>query len=270
MPFLTPRDAFGRCSVAANERAGASKFHWRLGIANVWLHGARLVPGRKFGIWAHWGAASVPAAGDDWYARDMYLQGHPSYQHHLKHYGHPADRGFMKSKTRGRRSAGTRRNYSTSTSAQARVTSWRWRTIMTIWTASPHPTMDGIPHASVRRGISSAHGGVSSGTRPALCGSNHSAHAWHWNQPAYGYDPEGPRRGQRYDAARLSLANGRGTWWNGLDPQHLYGGASMQMPDGIGSLAEANAWHAATDGLWNEGLRLIRLSSAVGYFDAAN
>ncbi|RZL17834.1 MAG: alpha-L-fucosidase, partial [Sphingomonas sp.] len=24
----------------------------------------------KFGIWAHWGAASVPAAGDDWYARD--------------------------------------------------------------------------------------------------------------------------------------------------------------------------------------------------------
>ena len=22
--------------------------------------------------------------------------------------------------------------------------------------------------------------------------SNHAAHAWHWYQPAYGYDPEGP------------------------------------------------------------------------------
>jgi alpha-L-fucosidase len=28
----------------------------------------------------------------------------------------------------------------------------------------------------------------------------------------------------------------------------------MAMPDGIGSLAEAGAWHAATDGLWNEGV----------------
>jgi alpha-L-fucosidase len=49
----------------------------------------------KFEIWAHWGTASVPAAGDDWYARDMYLQGHPSYEHHLKHYGHAADTGFL-------------------------------------------------------------------------------------------------------------------------------------------------------------------------------
>ncbi|RYE96817.1 MAG: hypothetical protein EOO77_40225, partial [Oxalobacteraceae bacterium] len=56
----------------------------------------------KFGIWAHWGAASVPAAGDDWYARDMYLQGHPSYDHHLKNYGHPADTGFMEIQNRWR------------------------------------------------------------------------------------------------------------------------------------------------------------------------
>ena len=30
--------------------------------------------------------------------------------------------------------------------------------------------------------------------------SNHAAHAWHWYQPAYGYDPTGPMRGVRYDA----------------------------------------------------------------------
>ena len=27
----------------------------------------------------------------------------------------------------------------------------------------------------------------------------------------------------------------------------------MQMPNSIGSITEANAWHAATDGLWDEG-----------------
>jgi alpha-L-fucosidase len=30
----------------------------------------------KFGIWSHWGAQSVLMYGD-WYARHMYVQGHP-------------------------------------------------------------------------------------------------------------------------------------------------------------------------------------------------
>ena len=36
--------------------------------------------------------------------------------------------------------------------------------------------------------------------------SNHSAHAWHWFQTAYGYDPEGPRKGERYDAFKRFAA----------------------------------------------------------------
>ncbi|TCP96672.1 alpha-L-fucosidase-like protein [Sphingomonas sp. PP-F2F-A104-K0414] len=30
----------------------------------------------KFGIWAHWGPQAVPSQGD-WYARFMYVPGHP-------------------------------------------------------------------------------------------------------------------------------------------------------------------------------------------------
>lgn len=30
----------------------------------------------------------------DWYAREMYIQGHPSYEHHVKHYGHPSEFGY--------------------------------------------------------------------------------------------------------------------------------------------------------------------------------
>jgi len=47
----------------------------------------------KFGIWAHWGPQSAPEAGD-WYARQMYIQGHEQYEHHLKTYGHPSKFGF--------------------------------------------------------------------------------------------------------------------------------------------------------------------------------
>jgi len=30
----------------------------------------------------------------DWYARHMYLEGHPQYKHHVKHYGHPSEFGY--------------------------------------------------------------------------------------------------------------------------------------------------------------------------------
>jgi len=47
----------------------------------------------KFGIWAHWGPQSAPEAGD-WYARNMYIQGHEQYKYHVEHYGHPTKFGF--------------------------------------------------------------------------------------------------------------------------------------------------------------------------------
>ena len=47
----------------------------------------------KFGIWAHWGPQAVPQQGD-WYARWMYVPGHPHYDHHLKTYGHPSEKGY--------------------------------------------------------------------------------------------------------------------------------------------------------------------------------
>ena len=47
----------------------------------------------KFGIWAHWGPQCVPEQGD-WYARNMYIEGQPQYEHHLKTYGHPSKQGY--------------------------------------------------------------------------------------------------------------------------------------------------------------------------------
>lgn len=206
----------------------------------------------KFGIWAHWSAQCVPEQGD-WYARNMYLQGEPHYEHHLKTYGHPSQTGFME------------------IDHQWKAERWNPDELMRLYKAAGakyfvalanhhdnFDTFDSKHHAwnSVNVGprkdivggwakVARAHGlrfGV----------SNHSAHAWHWFQTAYGYDGEGPLSGVRYDAATLGKADGRGKWWEGLDPQELYAGPNMVIPDGLRSAAAVRKWHKDNDRLWDE------------------
>jgi alpha-L-fucosidase len=45
----------------------------------------------KFGIFIHWGAYSVPAFGNEWYPRMMYVKDSPEYKHHIETYG-PQDK----------------------------------------------------------------------------------------------------------------------------------------------------------------------------------
>jgi alpha-L-fucosidase len=206
----------------------------------------------KFGLWAHWGPQCVPEAGD-WYARHMYIQGTPQYEHHVRHYGHPADVGFIEIQQ------------------QWTAENWDPDDLLTLYKAAGaryfvamanhHDNFDAWDsrfHAwnSVRLGPGrdiigtwaerARHHGLRFGV------SNHAAHAWHWFQTAYAYDPEGPRAGERYDAFRLGRNDGQGTWWEGLDPQQVYAGAVMPMPDGITDAKTAAAWHEAHDRVWDE------------------
>lgn len=48
----------------------------------------------KFGIFIHWGIYSVPAFGNEWYSRNMYIQGSKEYEHHIKTYGVHKDFGY--------------------------------------------------------------------------------------------------------------------------------------------------------------------------------
>jgi alpha-L-fucosidase len=41
----------------------------------------------KFGIFVHWGPYAVPAFGNEWYPRRMYLDGTPEFAHHRDTYG---------------------------------------------------------------------------------------------------------------------------------------------------------------------------------------
>lgn len=208
----------------------------------------------KLGIWAHWGAQSVPEEGD-WYARNIYLQHHPQYAAHLAKYGHPADFGFMEIDHLWRAErwepdrlmdlfvkAGARYFVAMAThednfdAYRSRYHDWNSVNV------GPKRDIIGEWARSAR-----AHGlrfGV----------SNHSSHTWHWFQTAYGYDPEGPRAGERYDAFRLTKADGKGKWWEGLDPQDLYGRPqpNMVLPDGIATRREAQKWHDAHNLPWTE------------------
>jgi alpha-L-fucosidase len=151
----------------------------------------------KFGIWAHWSAQCVPEVGD-WYARNMYVQGHPNYDHHVKTYGHPSRFGFMEVQNLWK------------------AEHWEPEALMDLYVkagaryfvalANHHDNLDTYDskfHAwnSVRvgpkRDIVGTWARVARARGLRFGVSNHSAHAWHWLQTAYGYDPEGPMAGQR-------------------------------------------------------------------------
>ena len=48
----------------------------------------------KFGIFIHWGVYSVPAYGNEWYARNMYLPDQPEFLHHVESYGPHTEFGY--------------------------------------------------------------------------------------------------------------------------------------------------------------------------------
>ncbi len=47
----------------------------------------------KFGIWSHWGPQSAVGDGD-WYARNMYIEGQPQYDYHVKRFGPQSKVGY--------------------------------------------------------------------------------------------------------------------------------------------------------------------------------
>jgi len=206
----------------------------------------------KFGIWAHWSAQCVPEQGD-WYARRMYLQGDPVYDYHVKTYGHPSKFGFMEIDNLWK------------------AERWEPAKLMALYKRAGAKYFFGLAnhHDNFDAYNSKYHAwnSVNVGPKKDIIGtwakvaraqglkfgvSNHSAHSWHWFQAAYGYDAEGPLAGVRYDAARLTKADGKGKWWDGLDPQELYTGQNLKIPDGLTSIKAMNDWHAQNDRVWNE------------------
>ena len=48
----------------------------------------------KFGIFIHWGVYCVPAFGNEWYPRNMYIEGSPEFEHHRERWGPHSEFGY--------------------------------------------------------------------------------------------------------------------------------------------------------------------------------
>ena len=206
----------------------------------------------KFGIWAHWTAQCVPEQGD-WYARSMYIQGSDDYNFHIKHYGHPSKYGFMELDNLWK------------------AENWNPEKLMKLYKkagakyfvslANHHDNFDNYDsryhnwnsvNVGPKKDIVGTWEKVARKNGLRFGVSNHSAHAWHWFQTAYGFDGEGPLTRVRYDAATLKKEDGKGKWWEGLDPQDLYTGPNIVIPDSIKGIKAADQWHESQDRIWTE------------------
>ncbi len=197
----------------------------------------------KFGIWAHWGPQCQPEYGD-WYARQMYIEGNEDYAFHNRTYGHPSKFGFK--------------------DVIHRWTAEHWDPdkLLALYKnagaqyfvalANHHDNFDNYdskyqPWNSVRLGPKKdliggwARAARSNGMKFGV--SVHAAHAWMWYEVAQGADKIGPLAGVPYDG-KLTKADGKGQWWEGLDPQELY--AQNHTPGKGGNTAKL--WDWPTDG----------------------
>jgi len=215
----------------------------------------------KLGIWAHWGPQCQPEYGD-WYARALYQQGRnpwdqgeTAYENHLRRYGHPSRTGFLdiigQWKAQDWQPDYLVKKYERA-GARYFVGMGCHHDNFDLYDSKHHEwnsTRVG-PKKDILAGWAKA--AREAGLRFGV--SNHSGHAWHWYQVAYGYDAEGPMRGRRHDAYWLRKHHGKGKFWEGLDPQELYTGPYYVAPKGITSIKEMNDWHGARDGQWLEGV----------------
>ena len=179
----------------------------------------------KFGAWAHWDPQSMPEQGD-WYARGMYMEGSPQYKYHLGHFGYPSTYGYK------------------DICQNWKIDRWNPAELMALYVEMGaryfmamgvhHDNFDCWdsayqPWNSVRVGPKVDIVGVwekvarKHGLRFGIGFHNTPARTWGQFMPVrYASDKSGPKQGVPYDAL-LTIRDGKGQWWEGMDPVDLYG-----------------------------------------------
>jgi alpha-L-fucosidase len=201
----------------------------------------------KFGIWVHFGPQSAGESGD-WYARNLYKSEKVAYKNHLKRFGHPSEVGYKEvlrdwnptkldpaALTKIYEDAGARflmiqgvhhDNYDL------------WNSRYQPWNSvNIGPKRDLIGEWAKACRANNMHFGV----------TFHHEYSWWWWQTAFGSDKEGDKKGVPYDG-NLTLADGKGKWWEGYDPRLLYG-IDLREYKGVDKNAHSD-WSAAPAGIF--------------------
>lgn len=203
----------------------------------------------KFGIWAHWGPQCQPEQGD-WYGRIMYDEGSEQYKWHVANYGHPSKAGFKEvindwkaEKWDPEKLVALYKR----TGAQYFFAMANHHDNLDMWNSKYQEwnTMRVGPKKDIISGWSQA--AKKFGLPFGL--SVHASHTWTWMETAQRSDKKGELAGIPYDG-NLTKADGKGTWWEGLDPQELY---AQKHPLSKGSENITSLWGQWD---WNNGASL--------------
>jgi alpha-L-fucosidase len=179
----------------------------------------------KFGMWAHWTPQCVPEQGD-WYARGMYVQGNAQYNYHVKTYGHPSQFGYkdichlwraenwnadelirLYAKTGAKYFVAIANHHDNFDCWDSKYQPWNCVNV------GPKKDIVGTWAKAAR-----AHG-LKFGT------TYHGTPGRTWGEfmpVRYRSDATGPLQGVPYDGV-MTKADGKGKWWDGMDPQDLNG-----------------------------------------------
>jgi len=179
----------------------------------------------KFGAWAHWDPQSMPEDGD-WYARGMYQEGSAQYRYQTNHFGHPSEYGYKD----------IAHNWV--------IDRWKPNELMDLYVemgaryfmamGDHHDNFDCFdskyqPWNSVKVGPKVDIVGTwekaarQHGMRFGIGFHASPPRTWGQFMPVrYTRDKNGPKKGVPYDALQTIL-DGKGKWWEGMDPVDLYG-----------------------------------------------
>jgi alpha-L-fucosidase len=191
----------------------------RLYTVPVWWREA------KFGAWAHWDPQSMPERGD-WYARGMYMEGNWQYNHQIEHFGHPSEYGYKD----------ICHNWV--------IDRWNPEELMNLYVemGARYFIAMGVHHDNFDCWDSEyqSWNSVQIGPKVDIVGTwekiarqyglrfgigFHNTPARTWGQfmtVRYTSDKTGSMKGVPYDALQTVL-DGKGKWWEGMDPVDLYG-----------------------------------------------
>jgi len=184
----------------------------------------------RFGIWLHWGGQSQPDNGGGWYARHMYMQdvggqtfGKDAYANQLKQYGHPSKFGYkevLQSWKAEKLDPNALMKYFKEMGAKYFMvlavhhdhfdnfnsTYQKWNSV----NVGPKRDIVGDFRQAARK------------YKMPFAVSSHDDRYLSWWLSAFGSDKSGPLKGVPYDG-NLTKEEGKGLWWDGLDPADLYG-----------------------------------------------
>ena len=227
----------------------------------------------KFGIWVHFGPQAAGESGD-WYARNLYKSDKRAYQNHLKRYGHPSEVGYKE----------VLRDWNPTKLDPAKLAKIyqdagaRFLMIQGVhhdnydlWNSEYQPWNS--VNIGPKRDLIGEWAKACRANRLYYGVTFHHEYSWWWWQTAFGSDKEGSKKGVPYDG-NLTLADGKGKWWEGYDPKKLYG-IDLREYKGVEGKAHQD-WSPAPAGIFTNHLEYskwyatnwaLRMMDVVKHYD---